>query len=91
MVQFIQLIFYHIQKPFNTFANRAEPDQAALLAYEYMIRYDSTLADKFIYIIIHRGRSLAWILMKKRVKIRIMLYLTAVAEIGRMKMKTSFF
>ena len=40
-----------IERPFNTFANRADTNQAAarsgstLFAYENMIRYDPTLVD----------------------------------------------
>ena len=30
---------------FNSFANRADPDQAALFAYGNVIRYDPTLVD----------------------------------------------
>ena len=51
----ILFTFYSIKTPFNTFANRADPDQAALLratgsgstlfAYENMIRIDPTLVD----------------------------------------------
>ena len=47
------LTLYLIEMPFNTFANRADPDQAALnraawsgstlFAYGNMIRYDPTL------------------------------------------------
>ena len=44
------LTHYLIETPFNTFANRADPDQAALVssclfAYGHMIRYDHTLED----------------------------------------------
>ena len=58
--------------PFNTFASRADPDQAAptLFAYGNMIRYDATQVDLTsnsfvlctnvkVYIIIHSGWSLA--------------------------------
>ena len=50
----IILTFYIIETPFNTFVNREEPDQAALVraswsrsslfAYGNMVRYDPTLA-----------------------------------------------
>ena len=49
------LILYLIEVPFDTFANRADPDQAALVrpvcsgsslfAYGNMIRYDPTPVD----------------------------------------------
>ena len=43
------LTFYLKETPFNTFANRADPDQAALVsllfAYGNLIRYDPTLVD----------------------------------------------
>ena len=49
------LTLYLIEIPFNTFANRADPDQAALVraawsgstlfGYGYRIRYDPTLVD----------------------------------------------
>ena len=49
------LKLYLIETPFNTFANRADPDHAALVraarsestlfAYENMIRYAPTLVD----------------------------------------------
>ena len=49
----IQLALYPIEMPFNAFANRADPDQAALIraalsgstlfAYRNMSRYDPTL------------------------------------------------
>ena len=44
------LTFYLKATPFNTFAKRADPDQAAwsgstLFAYVNMIRYDPTLVD----------------------------------------------
>ena len=43
------LIHYLIETPFNTFANRAGPDQAALVrlyAYGNMIRYDHALGQE---------------------------------------------
>ena len=53
---FRHLTFYLIEKPLNTFANRADPGQAALVraawarstlfAYGNMIRYDPTLVDQ---------------------------------------------
>ena len=50
---FSPLILYLIETPFDTFANRADPDQevraarlgSTLFAYGYMIRYDPTLVD----------------------------------------------
>ena len=49
------LILYLIEAPFDAFANRADPDHAALVraagsgsslfAYGYMIRYDPTPVD----------------------------------------------
>ena len=49
------LTLYLLETPFNTFANRADADQAALtraactgstqLAYRNMLRYDPTLVD----------------------------------------------
>ena len=51
----LNITLYLIETPFNTFANRAAPDQAALttaawsgstlFAYENMIRYNPTLVD----------------------------------------------
>ena len=51
----VNLTLYPKEKPFHTFANKADPDQAALvraawpgstlLAYGNMIRYDPTLVD----------------------------------------------
>ena len=34
---------------FDTFANRTDPDQAAIVAYEKMIRYDTLLVDLTCY------------------------------------------
>ena len=56
LFKFGKLTLYHIQTPFNTFANRADPDQAALVraAWSYRStlfacdnasRYDHTLVD----------------------------------------------
>ena len=42
------LSFYLIEKPFKTFENKADLDQAALIllfAYGNMIRYDPALVD----------------------------------------------
>ena len=46
------LTLYFKERPFNTFANRADPDQAALVrsgstlfTYGNMVRYDPTLVD----------------------------------------------
>ena len=66
---------YLIETPFNTFTNRADPGQTALVGAAWsgsalfshgnMISYDPTLVDLtsysfvFTYIIIHSGWSLA--------------------------------
>ena len=36
---------YPKEAHFNTFANKADPDQATLFAYRNMIRYSPTLVD----------------------------------------------
>ena len=86
--------------PFNALANRADPDQAALVraawsgstlfAFGHMIRYDPSLVNltnnffalvvpKFIYVIIHSGWSLAWIFIKERVKIFVVVLIGSVS------------
>ena len=55
----MRLTLYPIEPPFDTFANREDPDQAALVraawsgptlfAYGNMIRFDPTLVDLTSY------------------------------------------
>ena len=77
----LSLTLYPIETPFDAFANRADPDQAALgrAAWSgsslFMIKiWSCSLFQfhvqiwKFIYLNIHNGWSLAWIFMRERVK-----------------------
>ena len=56
LILYISLTHYIIETHFNTFTNRADPDQAAIkaawsgftvFAYENIIRYDPTPASNF--------------------------------------------
>ena len=86
-----KLTLHLIETSFNAFANRADPDQAALVRavwsgstlvaygnminliiqewiWQYFSNYSVLYTNMKSYMIIHSGRSLAWILMRRMVK-----------------------